>query len=192
MLYIANFSYNDESDERDNYCLMPCVVEAADADAALEKLADHLRRAHEETDLLGGATEVYLDSLAELTGAPDEPVICQWQKIVPAEEGLCSITSALPLVDEDDESACAYNWGPVDEDGDGCECGCGCDDDCECGCKDGGECTCGDDCQCGDDCTCHDHDHDAEKDDDACECGDDCCCDGDDEDGWAEEPFLRF
>lgn len=188
MLYIANFSYNDESDERDNYCLMPCVVEAADADAALEKLADHLRRAHEETDLLDGATEVYLDSLAELTGAPDEPVICQWQKIVPAEEGLCSITSALPLVDEDDESACAYNWGPVDEDGDGCECGC--DDDCECGCRDGGECTCGDDCQCGDDCTCHDHD--AEKDDDACECGDDCCCDGDDEDGWAEEPFLRF
>ena len=28
MLYIGNFSYNDDTDSKDNYCLMPIVVEA--------------------------------------------------------------------------------------------------------------------------------------------------------------------
>lgn len=115
MLYIGNFSYNDDSDDKDNYCLMPCVVEAADPDEALDKFATHLRRVQRTTDLLDGAHEIYLDSLCELEGVPTEPVICQWQKIVPAMSGLCSITSALPAVDEGDGSATAYAWGDEGE-----------------------------------------------------------------------------
>ncbi len=36
MIYLGNFSYNDELDSSDNYCLMPCIVEADSTDHALE------------------------------------------------------------------------------------------------------------------------------------------------------------
>ena len=115
MLYIGNFSYNDDSDSKDNYCLMPCVVEAENADEAMGKFADHFQQIRKGSDLLDGAHEIFLDSLCELEGAPSEPVICQWQKIVPAMDGLCSITSALPVTDEDSDFANAYGWGEEDD-----------------------------------------------------------------------------
>ena len=115
MLYIGNFSYNDDTDSKDNYCLMPIVVEADDADAAMEKFAAHLHEVRKSSDLLDGAHEIYLDSLTELEAAPSDPVICQWQKIVPAMDGLCSITSALPVADEDDDVASAYAWGDEED-----------------------------------------------------------------------------
>ena len=105
MLYIGNFSYNDDTDSKDNYCLMPIVVEAENADEAMEKFAAHLHEVRKTSDLLDGAHEIYLDS----------PVICQWQKIVPAMDGLCSITSALPVADEDSDLANAYAWGDEDD-----------------------------------------------------------------------------
>ena len=116
MLYIGNFSYNDDSDTKDNYCLMPIVVEAENADEAMEKFAAHLHEVRKGSDLLDGAHEIYLDSLTELEAAPSEPVICQWQKIVPAMDGLCSITSALPTVDEGNDVASAYAWGEDEDD----------------------------------------------------------------------------
>lgn len=116
MLYIGNFSYNDDTDDKDNYCLMPCVVEAGSPDEAMEKFADYLGGVRRTSDLLDGAHEIFLDSLTELEGAPAEPVICQWQKIVPAMSGLCSITSALPATDEGDDLASAYAWGDDSED----------------------------------------------------------------------------
>ena len=115
MLYIGNFSYNDDSDSKDNYCLMPCVVEAENADEAMQKFADHFQQIRHGSDLLDGAHEIFLDSLTELEGAPTEPVICQWQKIVPAMDGLCSITSALPTVSDEDAIASAYAWGEDDD-----------------------------------------------------------------------------
>ena len=118
MLYIGNFSYNDDSDSKDNYCLMPCIVEAEDAEQAMEKFAEHFQQIRRNSDLLDGAHEIYLDSLAELEAAPTEPVICQWQKIVPAMNGLCSITSALPVVDGDSDFANAYAWGEDEEEED--------------------------------------------------------------------------
>lgn len=108
MLYVGNFSYNDDNDPTDNYCLMPCLVSAEDADDALDKFADLLWRLHRTSDLLDGAREVYLDSLVELEGAPSDAVLCQWQKIVPAADGLCSITSALPETDLPHASAYAF------------------------------------------------------------------------------------
>lgn len=131
MLYIGNFSYNDDSDDKDNYCLMPCVVEAESTDEAMEKFAAHFQEVRRSSDLLDGAHQIYLDSLAELEGAPSEPVICQWQKIVPAVDGLCSITSALPAVDEDSDFANAYGWGDEHDDHE-----CACDHDEECSCDD--------------------------------------------------------
>lgn len=116
MLYIGNFSYNDDTDDKDNYCLMPCVVQADSAEEAMEKFAARFQEVRRGSDLLDGAHEIFLDSLAELEGAPDEPVICQWQKIVPAMDGLCSITSALPVTDEEDDFANAYGWGDDDDD----------------------------------------------------------------------------
>ena len=115
MLYIGNFSYNDDTDSKDNYCLMPIVVEAENADEAMEKFAAHLHEVRKTSDLLDGAHEIYLDSLTEIEGVPSDPVICQWQKIVPAMDGLCSITSALPVADEDSDLANAYAWGDEDD-----------------------------------------------------------------------------
>ena len=119
MLYIGNFSYNDDSDSKDNYCLMPCIVEADSADDAMEKFASHFHEVRKSSDLLDGAHEIFLDSLTELEEVPSDPVICQWQKIVPAMDGLCSITSALPVVDESSDLAVAYAWGEDDEEEEG-------------------------------------------------------------------------
>ena len=94
---------------------MPIVVEAENADEAMEKFAAHLHEVRKTSDLLDGAHEIYLDSLTELEGVPSDPVICQWQKIVPAMDGLCSITSALPVADEDSDLANAYAWGDEDD-----------------------------------------------------------------------------
>ena len=117
MIYVGNFSYIDDSDSKDNYCLMPCIVEAESADEAVAKFAEHFRDVRVGTDLLEGAHALWLDSLCEFSGAPEEPVICQWLKVTPNLDGLNSVTSALPLVDEDDERCYAYGWGaPSDDD----------------------------------------------------------------------------
>jgi hypothetical protein len=49
-------------------------------------------------------------------GVPQDPVITQWQKIVPAIDGLCSVTSALPDTSVDELAASAYGWGEDDGD----------------------------------------------------------------------------
>lgn len=111
MLYIGNFSYNDDSDDADNYCLMPCLVKAESTEQAMDRFADMLERMKHSSDLLEGAHEVYLDSLVELEDEPEEAIVTQWQKIVPKADGLCSITTALPEA----EFGTAYGWG--DEEG---------------------------------------------------------------------------
>ena len=108
MIYLGNFSYNDTLDSSDNYCLMPCIVEADSTDSALELFSKHLLHISKNSDLLEGAKEIFLDSIVELSETPTTPLIVQWQKIMPAGNGLCSITSALPTLDLDDQSANAY------------------------------------------------------------------------------------
>lgn len=114
MLYLGNFNYNDDNDDAQNYCLMPAVVEAADADEALDKFQAMFERIHTGSDLLDGAKKIYLDSLVELDHAPETAVLVQWQKIVPVDDGLCSITSALPEVEG--AGIAAYSWADEDED----------------------------------------------------------------------------
>ena len=71
---------------------------------------------HSHSDLLEGAGQIYLDTLVELEEVPTEPIITQWQKIVPAADGLCSITGALPAVEKDFEDGVAYAWGDDEDD----------------------------------------------------------------------------
>ena len=115
MLYVGNFSYNDELDAAHNYCLMPCIVKAADADEALEKFANHFEDIRQNSDLLEGAKEIYLDSLIELAEEPEEPLVTQWQKIVPTREGLCSLVSATPLAEGDEAISSEMEREPEDE-----------------------------------------------------------------------------
>ena len=114
MLYIGNFNYSDENDVSDNYVLMPAVVEASDAEEALDRFEKMFERLNAKSDLLDGAHSIYLDSLVELDRAPESAVLIQWEKIVPADEGLCSITAALPELEEG-EVASAYGWNDDDE-----------------------------------------------------------------------------
>ena len=116
MIYIGHFSYNDEMDDKDSFVLMPLIVSAENADEAMEKFADHLLDVHSHSDLLEGADQIYLDTLVELEEVPTEPIITQWQKIVPAADGLCSITGALPAVEKDFEDGVAYAWGDDEDD----------------------------------------------------------------------------
>lgn len=114
MLYLGNFNYNDKNDDAENYCLMPAVVEAADADEALDRFQAMFERIHAGSDLLDGAKKIYLDSLVELDHLPESAVLVQWQKIVPAGDGLCSITAALPEVEG--AGIAAYSWADENED----------------------------------------------------------------------------
>lgn len=115
MLYVANFSYTDINEEDDNYCLMPAIVEATDADAALELFSGMLRRMHDEGNLLAGAKDIYLDSLVELTEAPQDAVMLQWQKVISGDDGLYSVLSVLP---EEESLPGVYSWSEVDQWGD--------------------------------------------------------------------------
>lgn len=110
MLYIGNFSYNDSNDTKDNFVLMPAVVKAKNPQKALEKFADMFEDIRKSSDLLDGAHKIFLDSLVEFDGSPKDPVLVQWEKIVPAADGLCSITSALPENDLDADDMAAYGW----------------------------------------------------------------------------------
>lgn len=96
MLYIGNFSYTDMDDGSDNYCLMPAVVEAPDAETALERFSDMLVKLHNSSALLMGAQDIYLDSLVELGDAPEEAFVIQWQKILMGNDGMYSELTALP------------------------------------------------------------------------------------------------
>ncbi len=107
MLYLGNFSYSDQADPAENYCLMPALVEAADPEEALTKIAHALQKLHESSDLLEGATQIHLDSLIELEGAPEEPLFAQWTKVVPSVDGLSLISSVLPAGGDEAE---AYSW----------------------------------------------------------------------------------
>lgn len=114
MIYIGTFSYNDDKDDKDNFCLMPCIVGADNAEQAMEKFASYFEELHQTTDLIEGASKIYLDSLTELEGVPEDPLLCQWQKIVPTVDGLCSIIDALPTVAPDEDFASAYAWDEQD------------------------------------------------------------------------------
>ena len=114
MLYVGNFNYNDNQDDADNYCLMPAVVEAENAEEALDKFQEMFERIHSSSDLLDGAHKIYLDSLVEFNQTPQEATLVQWQKIVPEVDGLCSITSTLPEA-QAANTAAAYDWNDEDE-----------------------------------------------------------------------------
>ncbi len=114
MLYLGNFSYSDQADPAENYCLMPALVEAANPEEALTKIAHALQELHEGSDLLEGAARLNLDSLVELEAAPSEALIAQWTKVVPSVDGLSLISSVLPAGSDDAE---AYSWVSNDADG---------------------------------------------------------------------------
>ena len=111
MLYIGNFNYDDANDSAENYCLMPVVVDASGPEEALSKIADLFQHLHENSDLLDGATEIYLDSLIELEESPKEAILTQWTKIVPSMDGLSMVNSILPTEDEGEDGMVeAYSW----------------------------------------------------------------------------------
>ena len=112
MLYIGNFSFSDAREEFDNICLMPAIVEAPDADTALERFAAMLKDMHRNSPLMEGAKDIYLDSLVQVEELPEEPMVVQWQKLTASDDGLYSVLSALP---GEDEIAEAYAWGPEEE-----------------------------------------------------------------------------
>ena len=108
MIYLGNFSYNDELDSSDNYCLMPCIVEADSTDHALELFSEHLIEVAKSSDLLDGAKEIFLDSIVELGEVPTTPLIAQWQKIMPAGVGLCDY-------EEDEEEHEHEEFGDIND-----------------------------------------------------------------------------
>ena len=118
MLYIGNFSYTDTEDEHENNCLMPCLVEAPNPDAALVKFTDLLYGLHDSVGVLAGAKRVYLDSLVELSEIPNRAMVIQWQKVVSADDGMYSVVNPLPMKEDFAES---FVWGHdsgVDNDAD--------------------------------------------------------------------------
>lgn len=117
MLYVANFSYSNYDDEFENACLMPAVVDAPDYDTATERFRALLEKLHDESPLLEGAESIYLDSIVELSEAPTEPVLIQWQKLVASDEGLYADTVPLPGGDEI-ARVCNLPENDVDDEGD--------------------------------------------------------------------------
>ena len=117
MLYVANFSYSNYDDEFENACLMPAVVDAPDYDTATERFRALLEKLHDESPLLEGAESIYLDSIVELSEAPTEPVLIQWQKLVASDEGLYADTVPLPGGDEI-ARVCNLPEDEVDDEGD--------------------------------------------------------------------------
>lgn len=133
MIYLANFSYTDQSNENDNTCLFPCVVAASTPEEALDRFYEYLTKLHETA--LADVDQIYLESMTEIEEVSSEPVALQWNQFISTSEGLLSVASAFPALEDDEDNVAVYGWFDEDEE-DACGCGedqCDCDEDsCEC------------------------------------------------------------
>lgn len=96
MLYLGNFNYSDINEEADNYVNISLVVEAADVDAALDAFEKRLRDAHDNEGLFPYCEKIYLDAIVELESAPSTPVFTNYLKLMPMDDGICTISAASP------------------------------------------------------------------------------------------------
>lgn len=120
MLYIGNFNYDDANDPAENYCLMPVVVSASNPEEALSKIADLFQHLRKTSDLLDGATEIYLDSLVELEETPGRRAHTVVEGGAQRRRALL-MSSVLPAAEGDeDDTIEAYRWfGSEDKASDG-------------------------------------------------------------------------
>lgn len=113
MLYLGHFSFSaaPTDEEPAAHGVFTCAAEAADIDAALDKLRGLVVRLKEEDDTLVGVTEVYLDSCVEVRTLPEAGLMSYWVSW-PHEE-TASISTGLRWAGEDE--AVGYSILPDDE-----------------------------------------------------------------------------
>ncbi|MFN7915615.1 MAG: hypothetical protein U0Q55_09785 [Vicinamibacterales bacterium] len=120
MLYIGHFSFAFDSKERRKpaqpwHGYFTAVVEAKDANGALTKLDEIVRKSVEGADLFKDVTEIFLESCVEVKSVPKAGFLAH----VALEEGesIGSISTTLPAVDR--KYATSYHIEPesLDEDG---------------------------------------------------------------------------
>lgn len=96
MLYLGNFNYSDINEETDNYVNISLVVEAEDVDAALDAFEKRLRDAHDNEGLFPYCEKIYMDAIIELESTPTTPVFTNYLKLMPMDDGICTISAASP------------------------------------------------------------------------------------------------
>lgn len=113
MLYVGNFTFTgdaleDETEASEGY--FTCAVNADDAEAALAKFELLIDQIRQSDDLFDGASDVFLESCAEIKEMPENGVLTYWAATSPGAESMIS----TGVRGATDEQAGSFFLGPDD------------------------------------------------------------------------------
>jgi hypothetical protein len=119
MVYVGHFSFHKEPGEgsvfdRPSHGHFTTVVEAGDIDEAVSKLEILIEQLHNESDVLDGIKEIYLDACIECRSIPQNGFLTYFAEFEGEEED----SVATVVQGASDEQATAYSFGPDGEDED--------------------------------------------------------------------------
>ena len=112
MIYIGNFKFveNGEKEQETRHGFFTCLVEAKNAEKALEIIGTHLLRTKKTGKMFANTNEVYLDEMIAVSKAPKRAIITNFR--IFSGELKPSVSWVLP------ESSFAginmYEWLPGD------------------------------------------------------------------------------
>jgi hypothetical protein len=113
MIYIGNFKFveNEEKEHEPRHGFFTCLVEAENAEKALEVIGTHLLRTKKLGEMFANTNEIYLDEMIGVSKAPKKGVITNFR--IFAGELKPSVSWVLP--EGSFTGINMYEWLPGDE-----------------------------------------------------------------------------
>ena len=113
MIYIGNFKFveNGEKEQEPRHGFFTCLVEAKNAEKALEVIGTHLLRTKKTGKMFENTNEIYLDEMIGVSKAPKKGIITNFR--IFAGELKPSVSWVLP--EGSFTGINMYEWLPGDE-----------------------------------------------------------------------------
>jgi hypothetical protein len=113
MIYVGNFKFveNGEKEQEPRHGFFTCLVEAKNAEKALEVIGTHLLRTKKTGKMFENTNEIYLDEMIGVSKAPKKGVITNFR--IFAGELKPSVSWVLP--EGSFTGINMYEWLPSDE-----------------------------------------------------------------------------
>jgi hypothetical protein len=113
MIYIGNFKFveNGEKEQESRHGFFTCLVEAKNAEKALEVIGTHLLRTKKSGKIFANTSEIYLDEMIGVSKAPKKSVITNFR--IFTGELKPSVSWVLP--EGSFTGINMYEWLPSDE-----------------------------------------------------------------------------
>ena len=81
MIYVGNFKFieNGEKDQETRHGFFTCVVEAKNAEKAIEIIGTHILRTKKTGEMFANTNEIYLDEVIGISKAPKRAIITNFR-----------------------------------------------------------------------------------------------------------------